>query len=177
STLLKSNLCIISLAALLCLFCFIDRSNIGKARLAGLEKGASPGGLRLYFSIHLFLQDYWPRVVPSKTHYSRWLTCKSPQSLSFGYVNRPTDVNTIASAYVNNYSQLAACRFILGIEEASITPGLSSYLSRFYRHSELTSRLSLYIVMTPLAGPFGGLLASAILKLKGFGSQISAGSW
>lgn len=56
-------------------------------------------------------------------------------------------------------------------------PGLSYYLSRFYRHSELTFRLSLYIVMAPLAGAFGGLLASAILRLQGFGVRIPAGSW
>jgi len=44
------------------------------------------------------------------------------------------------------------------------------YLSRWYRRSELAFRLSLYIVAAPLAGAFGGLLASAILKLDHFGS-------
>jgi MFS family permease len=49
-------------------------------------------------------------------------------------------------------------------------PGIAYYLSRFYRRSELAFRLSLYIVMAPLAGAFGGLLASAILTLDSFGS-------
>lgn len=44
-------------------------------------------------------------------------------------------------------------------------PGIAYYLSRWYRRSELAFRLSLYIVMAPLAGAFGGLLASGILKL------------
>lgn len=35
---LKIDLCVIPLAAIIFLFCFIDRSNIGNARLAGLEK-------------------------------------------------------------------------------------------------------------------------------------------
>lgn len=48
-------------------------------------------------------------------------------------------------------------------------PGIAYYLSRWYRRSELAFRLSLYIVMAPLAGAFGGLLASAILKLDHFG--------
>lgn len=43
-------------------------------------------------------------------------------------------------------------------------------MSRWYRRSELAFRLSLYIVMAPLAGAFGGLLASGILKLDSFGS-------
>lgn len=47
-------------------------------------------------------------------------------------------------------------------------PGIAYYLSRWYRRSELAFRLSLYIVMAPLAGAFGGLLASGILKLSHF---------
>jgi sugar phosphate permease len=45
----------------------------------------------------------------------------------------------------------------------------ASYMSRWYTRSELAFRLSLYIVMAPLAGAFGGLLASGILKLHHFG--------
>lgn len=54
--------------------------------------------------------------------------------------------------------------------EAGLLPGIAYYLSRWYRRSELAFRLSLYIVMAPLAGAFGGLLASGILKLDHFGS-------
>jgi hypothetical protein len=48
-------------------------------------------------------------------------------------------------------------------------PGIAYYMSRWYRRSELAFRLSLYIVCAPLAGAFGGLLASGILKLNHFG--------
>jgi MFS family permease len=57
--------------------------------------------------------------------------------------------------------------------EAGLLPGIAYYLSRWYRRSELAFRLSLYIVMAPLAGAFGGLLASGILKLDSFGSLHS----
>lgn len=60
-------------------------------------------------------------------------------------------------------------RFVLGVFEAGMMPGIAYYLSRWYRRSELAFRLSLYIVMAPLAGAFGGLLASGILKLPHFG--------
>jgi MFS family permease len=46
---------------------------------------------------------------------------------------------------------------------------MAYYLSRFYRKDELGFRLAIYIVCAPLAGAFGGLLASGILKLEGFG--------
>jgi MFS family permease len=60
-------------------------------------------------------------------------------------------------------------RFLLGVFEAGMLPGIAYYMSRWYRRSELAFRLSLYIVMAPLAGAFGGLLASGILKLSHFG--------
>lgn len=60
-----------------------------------------------------------------------------------------------------------------GIFEAGMMPGIAYYLSRWYRRSELAFRLSLYIVMAPLAGAFGGLLASGILKLSHVGSLTS----
>ncbi|GKT70602.1 MFS transporter protein [Colletotrichum tofieldiae] len=169
---LKINLCVIPLAALIFLFCFIDRSNIGNARLAGLEKELGLVGYDFNSVNTVFYISYIVFEVPSN------VLCKivgpgrylPGLTILFGLL-------TVASAYVNNYSQLAACRFLLGIAEAGIMPGLSYYLSRFYKHSELTFRLSLYIVMAPLAGAFGGLLASAILRLKGFGARIPAESW
>lgn len=45
----------------------------------------------------------------------------------------------------------------------------SLQLSRFYRKDELGFRLACYIVCAPLAGAFGGLLASGILKLDSIG--------
>src|SRR5699024_1183443 len=55
-----------------------------------------------------------------------------------------------------------------GVFEAGMMPGIAYYMSRWYRRSELAFRLALYIVMAPLAGAFGGLLASAILTLDHF---------
>lgn len=66
--------------------------------------------------------------------------------------------------------QLFAVRFLVGVFESGMFPGTAYYLSRWYCRAELGFRLSLYIAMAPLAGAFGGLLASAILTLPGIGS-------
>jgi MFS family permease len=79
-------------------------------------------------------------------------------------------VCSICTAFVHNFSQAAAVRFLLGMFEAGMMPGIAYYLSRWYTRSELTFRLGLYIVMAPLAGAFGGLLASGILTLDSVGS-------
>lgn len=76
-------------------------------------------------------------------------------------------------SFRQHFSQVCAVRFILGIFEAGMLPGIAYYMSRWYRRAELTYRLSLYIVMAPLAGAFGGLLASAILTLDRVGKFSS----
>lgn len=84
-------------------------------------------------------------------------------SLAFG-------ICSVGTAFVHGIQGICGVRFLLGIFEAGMLPGIAYYMSRWYRRSELAFRLSLYIVMAPLAGAFGGLLASAILKLDSFGS-------
>lgn len=78
-------------------------------------------------------------------------------------------IASLCTAFVHTVSQAMGVRFLLGIFEAGMMPGIAYYLSRWYRRAELAFRLSLYIVMAPLAGAFGGLLASAILTLDHFG--------
>merc|ERR1712169_166270 len=80
---------------------------------------------------------------------------------------------SICTAFVNDFNQVCAVRFLLGVFEAGMMPGIAYYLSRWYRRSELAFRLSLYIAMAPIAGAFGGLLASGILRMDSFGSLHS----
>lgn len=87
-------------------------------------------------------------------------------TLLFGIVS-------LGTAFVDTIPQISGVRFLLGVFEAGMMPGIAYYLSRWYRRSELAFRLSLYMVMAPLAGAFGGLLASAILTLDSFGSVTS----
>jgi len=84
-------------------------------------------------------------------------------SLGFG-------ICSVCTAFCNNKASVSAVRFLLGMFEAGMLPGIAYYMSRWYRRSELAFRLALYIVMAPVAGAFGGLLASGILKLDHFGS-------
>ncbi|CAN9094100.1 unnamed protein product [Alternaria alternata] len=134
--------------ALLYLFCFIDRANIGNARLAGFEKDLGMKGYDYNTVLSVFYISYIIFEIPSTS------------SANGG----------VLAAFVRTRAQACAVRFLLGVFEAGILPGIAYYLSRFYARAELGFRLGLYIVMAPLAGAFGGLLASAILTLDSVGS-------
>jgi MFS family permease len=76
---------------------------------------------------------------------------------------------SILTAFCTTIQNASAVRFLLGICEAGMLPGIAYFLSRWYTKDELVFRLSCYIMMSPLAGAFGGLLASAILTLDHVG--------
>lgn len=80
---------------------------------------------------------------------------------------------SMVTAFCHNFGAMAAVRFLLGVFEAGVMPGIAYYLSRWYRKDELAFRLALYMCTAPLAGAFGGLLASGILKINGIGSVHS----
>ncbi|KAB2580088.1 putative mfs transporter protein [Lasiodiplodia theobromae] len=160
----KLDLYIIPTVAFLYLFCFIDRANIGNARLAGLEKDLGLEGYDYNLLLTVFYISYIVFELPSNVC-CKWL---GPgwfiPSISLGF-----GICSVCTAFVHDIHSASGVRFLLGAFESGMLPGIAYYLSRWYRRSELAFRLSLYIVMAPLAGAFGGLLASAILKLDHFG--------
>ncbi len=136
----------------------------GNARLAGFERDLGLKGYDYNTVLSVFYISYIIFEIPSN------MACKwigpgwyiPAISLGFG-------VCSICTGFVNNIHSASGVRFLLGLFEAGMLPGIAYYMSRWYRRSELAFRLSLYIVMAPLAGAFGGLLASGILSLSHFG--------
>ncbi|KAI6709709.1 hypothetical protein JHW43_007782 [Diplocarpon mali] len=183
----KIDLMIVPTVALLYLFCFIDRANIGRvspspphgtrtpfspftgnARLAGLESDLDLVGYDYNAVLSVFYVSYIVFEIPSN------MACKwIGPGYFLPFISLMFAICSICTAFVHNYSQICAVRFLLGVFEAGMLPGIAYYMSRWYRRREMAFRLSLYIVMAPIAGAFGGLLASGILKLESFGSVRS----
>ncbi|KAI3400077.1 hypothetical protein diail_4615 [Diaporthe ilicicola] len=161
----KIDLAICPVICVLYLFCFIDRANIGNARIAGLERELGLRGYDFNIALTCFAVAYAVFQIPANIA-CKWLGpgwflpgC----TLGFG-------IASICTGLVRTPGQLYAVRFIVGVFESGMMPGTAYYLSRWYCRAELGFRLSLYIAMAPTAGAFGGLLASAILSLPSLGS-------
>ncbi|SPO01620.1 uncharacterized protein DNG_04294 [Cephalotrichum gorgonifer] len=159
----KIDRMILPIVCLLYLFCFIDRASIGNARLAGMEEDLHMQGIDYNATLSIFYISYIIFEIPSN------ILCKiiGPGwylpllTILFGACS-------VANAFVKSVPQAMAVRFLLGVFEAGMLPGIAYYLSRWYRRSELTFRLACYIATAPLAGAFGALLASSILTLDEF---------
>ncbi|KAE8350320.1 major facilitator superfamily domain-containing protein [Aspergillus coremiiformis] len=146
------------------LFCFIDRVNIGNARLLGLEKELELSGLRFNIALMCLFVSYCVVELPSN------ILCK----VIGGHVYIPTlvlcfGIITTFTSLVEHEGGLYACRFLLGVFEGGISPGLVFMLSIFYRRHELGFRTSVYISASSASGAFGGLLAIGLSKVPRWG--------
>ncbi|CAE6446279.1 unnamed protein product [Rhizoctonia solani] len=72
---------------------------------------------------------------------------------------------------VHNYGGLLGMRWMLGMFEAGLFPGVNYYLSCWYKRSEFGIRAAIFFSAATVSGAFGGLLAAAINKMDGIGGK------
>ncbi|KAJ5083185.1 hypothetical protein N7456_012612 [Penicillium angulare] len=149
---------------LLYLLSFLDRSNVGNAKLEGMTTDIKMSGneylngLTLYF-VGYVLFEIPCNIVLKKTTPRTWLPTLT---LIWGIVATLLGV-------VQNYSGYLASRFFLGVAESGLFPGVVYYISMWYKRNEQHYRVSLFFSAASLAGAFGGILAWGIGHMRGVG--------
>ncbi|KAI0824785.1 MFS general substrate transporter [Trametes gibbosa] len=150
--------------ALLWLANFVDRTNIGNARIAGLERDTHLHGTQFNVALAIFYVSYILVELPSN-----WVLKKFKPSRWLPFLVAVWGTVTTLSGLVHNYSGLLAIRFFLGFCEGGLLPGIMLYLSTLYERHELQQRVGIFYASASLSGAFGGLLATAIIKMDGIG--------
>ncbi|KAF7370378.1 MFS general substrate transporter [Mycena sanguinolenta] len=147
---------------------FVDRTAIGNAKIAGLEKDLGMVGFDYNRALTVFYVIYIVSDIPSNLalkHFgSVWLAA---MITVFGVVS-------IATAFVKSYGGLIATRIFLGMAEGGTLSGLTYMISRYYRRTELVMRIGIFFgISASLSGAVGGLLASGLLKIGDIGTVKS----
>ncbi|KAI6782675.1 putative transporter -like protein [Emericellopsis cladophorae] len=158
----KLDLWIVPPVMLLYLLSFLDRVNIGNARLYGMEEDLGLVGDQYQIAVSVLFVTYLLSELPSnlvikKFTPSRWIAFITT---SWGIVATLTGVT-------QNFAGLVACRLILGALEGGLFPGLTIYLTMFYTKRELALRIGYLFVSAAIAGSMGGLLAYGIGFMDG----------
>lgn len=158
----KLDLWIVPPVMLLYLFSFLDRVNIGNARLYGLEEDLNMVGNDYQLAVSILFVTYTLSEVPSnlvlkKFTPSRWLA----------FITTGWGIVATLTGIVQNFHGLIACRLILGALEGGLFPGLTVYLTLFYTKRELALRIGYLFVSSAIAGSMGGLLAYGIGHMDG----------
>ncbi|KAL5121128.1 hypothetical protein ACEQ8H_000979 [Pleosporales sp. CAS-2024a] len=158
----KLDFFIIPVVMLLYLLSFLDRVNIGNARLYGLEKDLKMDSSQFQTAVSILFVTYILSELPSNLvlknfRPSRWIA----------FIATAWGIIASLTGIVQSYGGLIACRLLLGAVEGGLFPGMAVYLTFFYTKRELALRIGYLFVSAALAGAFGGLLAYAIGHMDG----------
>ncbi|RDW57236.1 putative major facilitator superfamily permease-3 [Coleophoma crateriformis] len=146
------------------LLAFLDRTNIGNARIQGLEASLHMQGNDYNIVLFIFFIPYILLEVPSNI-----IIKKIAPSTWLASIMVLWGIATIGQGLVRNFGGLVAMRFIVGVFEAGLFPGCIYLISMYYERYELQWRLTMFFTASIIAGAFGGLLAYALAKMDGIG--------
>ncbi|QRD92099.1 major facilitator superfamily domain-containing protein [Aspergillus flavus] len=159
----KQDLRILPLCAAIYLLCYLDRSNIGRSQVLQLFTLLVPGQPRYLtkqgnsIALMVFLIAYALFEVPSNYFLKKLRPSKWIAFLMLGW-----GASTMGLGGAHNYAQVTGIRFLLGVMEAGLFPGLVYYLTFWYRNSERSMRVALILASATLAGAFGGAIAYGV---------------
>ncbi|KAI4526357.1 MFS general substrate transporter [Schizophyllum commune Loenen D] len=152
--------------ALLYLLNFLDRGNVGNAKLYGLEKDLGITDRQYLIALTVFFFPY-ALLEPATNVLLRRL--KPSYFLSFMIVS--WGIVMTLHGVIHDYGGLVTCRVLLGLFESGMYPGIVFYISSWYKRTELGSRVAVFFTSATVAGAFSGLLASGIQNMHGIGGK------
>ncbi|KAB8227124.1 putative MFS nicotinic acid transporter Tna1 [Aspergillus alliaceus] len=183
----KMDLRIIPMLAILYLLAFLDRGNIGNAKIEGLLDDLHMTGPQYSWCLTVFFFTYCAFELPSnlvlkKLKPSRWLPFLM---VAWGIVMTLMGI-------VQNYAGLLTARIFLGVAgediamsylwdpraaktnnvyflEAGLYPGAAYYITLWYPRHRAQYRQAMFFSAASIAGAFSGVLAYAIAKMDGVG--------
>ncbi|KAK4061726.1 hypothetical protein Trihar35433_9326 [Trichoderma harzianum] len=162
----KVDLWLVPWLSLLYLLSFLDRTNIGNARLAHIEADLGMKGNNYNMILTIFFISY-AVAEPVTNALLKRLTPR----IFFTSIILIWGIIMTLMGLTTSYRGLLAARFFLGAAEAGLFPGVNYYLSCWYKSSEIGVRSAIFLSAAAIAGSFGGLLAAAITKMDGIGGK------
>ncbi|KAI0739402.1 MFS transporter [Daedaleopsis nitida] len=150
------------------LLCFIDRSNIGNAKVLNRDEGDSLvqtlgiSNQQYLVALMIFIVAFTIIQTPSNYMLKQFRPSRWMALMMFCW-----GVMTMLLAAVQNFGGLVAVRFLLGAFESGLFPGQVYILTFWYRPEERAVRIALIVACSSLGGAFGGAIAYGIGKLNG----------
>lgn len=156
----KLDVRIIIISFLLYLCATLDRSNLGNAKTAGLEKSLGMSDAQFQWLLTIFYIAYilfqfqvmMYKLVPPRS----WITfCV----LIWG-------VAGVCQAATHNWAGMMAARFFLAVSEAGYGTGFAMYLSFFYPKTEIGARFGWFVSAGALSSAIAGAVAYGLVHAK-----------
>jgi ACS family tartrate transporter-like MFS transporter len=162
SAIRKVYLHLLPIALLTYFLCYIDRINVGFA------------GLTMRGDLHLSATDFG---FAAGTFYWGYFLFEVPSNLILEKVGARLWIARImitwgllsgATAFATGATSFAVIRFLLGLAEAGLLPGLILYFTYWFPHFHHARIMSGLLIGLPIAVALGAPISTALLGLDGF---------
>lgn len=153
---------LLSLLCLVYLIAYIDRQNVSYAKLQmaadiGLGEAAFGLGAALFF-IGYFLFEVPSNLILTRVGAGRWF---ARIVVSWGAV-------TIALGFTTNAAGFYALRFLLGVAEAGLFPGVLYAITLWYPHRYRARAIGAFLIAGAVANIVGAMIGGVLLDLDGW---------
>ncbi|KAI9204743.1 major facilitator superfamily domain-containing protein [Polychytrium aggregatum] len=151
-------------------FCYIDRANLSSALVMNKETGHSLKQMVLSdqdvsIGLGLFYLGYVIFEIPSN-----WVLTKVRPSLWFARIMVSWGIVLGCFALISKSWHFFLLRFLLGATEAGLFPGMSYYMTLWFKRRETSTAYSGWYIGLPLAGMVSGILGAVIGNMDGIGN-------
>ncbi|KAH0844940.1 hypothetical protein AYO21_04136 [Fonsecaea monophora] len=143
----------------------LDRSNIGNAKVAGMDVDIGLVGNQFGTATTLLFATY----VPFETPVAVLLKIVGAKPLlsvcAFSW-----GIACLGMGFIQDYKGLYACRLLIGAFEAGLIPCINVYLGLVYKKEERAKRSAVIFAFSACSSAFGGILAYGLCQLRGPGN-------
>ncbi len=157
---------------LLCyLFAFLDRTNIGFAKLQmmhdlGLSDAAYGFGAGIFFIGYVLFE------IPSNLHLVKIGARKTISRIMLLW-----GLTSSAMIFVDSETMFYVLRFLLGVFEAGFAPGVIFFLSYWFPSSRMAAAMSLFLFGAPVSGIVGGPLSGWVMTVLDKSHGLAGWQW
>ncbi|KAE8383855.1 major facilitator superfamily domain-containing protein [Aspergillus bertholletiae] len=148
---------------LLYLIAYIDKTNIGNAKIEGLLPDLGMNGNQYNIALSIFFIPYVLAEVPSNIFLNRFKRL----SMYLGSLIFVWGIIMTCTGFIRSFASLVGIRFLLGLFEAGFLPGAVLIISKWYLPHETQTRIAILYTSAASGGAFSGLLAFVIAKMDG----------
>ncbi|KAH8646338.1 major facilitator superfamily domain-containing protein [Xylariales sp. PMI_506] len=169
----KVDVRVVPMLCALYLTAYLDRTNIGNAKLLGLESELGMPSDGYNTAVWVFFLTFVLMEVPSNLVMAR---SKIPPHYWLGISMTLLGIITMCQGFVKSPGSLYACRAIMGIFEGSLGPAAALMMGSYYRKQEFPLRYCCFTTSALVGASFSSFLAYAINFMDGV-RGISSWRW
>ncbi|KAI4673168.1 uncharacterized protein J4E78_001675 [Alternaria triticimaculans] len=138
---------------------FIDRANIGNAKIQGMETELNLIGQRFNIAVWVFNLGYLVAGIPLQIAFKKY----GPKSLCV--MMFCWGITVIGCGLVKRWEELVVCRLLEGIAESAYISGAAYLIGAYYSKREYLTRYVFFCTAGIVAGAINGFVSSLIARM------------